>query len=213
MGPFRGSSPSHIEPRGASVCLRSAELRGPGGSLMDLLDRAEDHRRGALDGPAHQVPWAVTVMYLGKPPVDRHGLAIRAGSHVAASRHAGRYVRCGAELGTQDIGESAFTGFDDGAGVVGDQSGQHGIGVLGVAKVPGAVELMQARSGEAGGSRCRAATRRLPADRRPRREPVPGSVLARRRPGRAPSGGAEAPGEVPGRAVAPTMPAYSYGPG
>ena len=47
--------------------IRSAELCGLGGSLMDLLDRAEDHRRGALDGPAHQVPWAVAVMYLGEP--------------------------------------------------------------------------------------------------------------------------------------------------
>jgi hypothetical protein len=28
---------------------RSAELCGPGGSAVDLLDRAEDHRRGALD--------------------------------------------------------------------------------------------------------------------------------------------------------------------
>jgi hypothetical protein len=36
--------------------IRSAELCGLPGSLMDLLDCAEDHRRGALDGPAHQVP-------------------------------------------------------------------------------------------------------------------------------------------------------------
>src|SRR5437588_3811146 len=84
-GPFRGPSSSLIEPRGASVCLRFAELCGLGGSLMDLLDCAEDHRRGALDGPAHQVPWAVAVMYLGEPPVDRHGLAVRTGGHVAAS--------------------------------------------------------------------------------------------------------------------------------
>ena len=48
-GPFRGPSSSHIEPRGASVCLRFAELCGLGGSLMDLLGCAEDHRRGALD--------------------------------------------------------------------------------------------------------------------------------------------------------------------
>jgi len=27
-----------------------------GGSVMDLLDRAEDYRRGALDRPAHRVP-------------------------------------------------------------------------------------------------------------------------------------------------------------
>src|SRR5947208_10772953 len=117
-GPFRGPSSSHIEPRRASVCLRSAELCGLGGSLMDLLDCAEDHRRGALDGPAHQVPGAVAVTYLGEPLLDPHELAVRAGGHVAASQHAGQYVRCRVELGTQDIGESAFAGFDDGAGVV-----------------------------------------------------------------------------------------------
>ena len=31
-----------------------------GGSVMDLPDRAEDHRRGAPDRPAHQVPGAVS---------------------------------------------------------------------------------------------------------------------------------------------------------
>jgi len=117
---------------------------------MDLLDCAEDHRRGALDGPAHQVPGAVAVMYLGEPLLDRYGLAVRAGGHVTASQHAGQRVRCGIELGTQDVGESAFVGFDDGAGVVGDQSAEHGAGVLGVAQVTGAVELMQAGGGEAG---------------------------------------------------------------
>jgi hypothetical protein len=91
---------------------------------MDLLDCAEDHRRGALDGPAHQVPWAVAVVYLGEPPVDRHGLAVGAGGHVAASQNAGERVRRGLELGAQDVGESAFAGFDDGAGVVGYQPAQ-----------------------------------------------------------------------------------------
>ena len=119
--------------------------------MMDLLDCAEDHRRGALDGPAHQVPWAVAVTYLGKPLLDRHGLAVRAGGHVTAGQNAGQDVRCGVELGAQDVGEAAFAGFDDGAGVVGDQPAQHGVGVLGVAQVPGAVELMQAGGGEVGG--------------------------------------------------------------
>ena len=114
------------------------ELCDPGGSVLDLLDRAEDHRRGALDGPAHQVPGAVAVTYLGKPLLVPHGLAVRAGGHVAASKHAGERVRRGIELVAQDAGESAFAGFDDGAGVVGDQSAQQGIGVLGVAQVPGA---------------------------------------------------------------------------
>ena len=90
-------------------------------------------------------------MYLGEPLLDRHGLAVRAGGHVAARQHAGQYVRCRVELGTQDIGESAFAGFDDGAGVMGDQPAQHGVGVLGVAQVPGAIELVQAGDGEAGG--------------------------------------------------------------
>ena len=69
--------------------FRSADLWGLGGCLMDLLDCAEDHRRGALDGPAHQVPRAVAVLYLGEPLLDRHGLAVRAGGHVAARQHAG----------------------------------------------------------------------------------------------------------------------------
>ena len=92
--------------RTASVRPRSAGLCGLGGSLLDLLDRAEDHRRGALDRPAHQVPRAVAGVYLGEPPVDPHGLAVRAGGHVAARQHAGQYVRCRGELITQDVGES-----------------------------------------------------------------------------------------------------------
>ena len=116
---------------------------------MDLLDCAEDHRRGALDGPAHQVPGAVAVMDLGEPPFGRHRLAVRAGGHVAARQHAGQDVWYRVELGTQDIGESAFAGFDDGAGVVGDQPAQQGIGVLSVAQVPGAIELVQAGGGVA----------------------------------------------------------------
>ena len=45
----------------------------------------------------------------------------------------------------QDLSKSAFPGFDDGAGVMGDQPAQHGAGILGVAQVPGAVECVQAR--------------------------------------------------------------------
>ena len=89
-------------------------------------------------------------MYLGEPLFDRHGLAVRAGGHVAAGQHAGKLLRRRLELQAQDIGESAFAGFDDGAGVMGDQPAQHGVGVLGVAQVPGAVELVQARDGKVG---------------------------------------------------------------
>jgi hypothetical protein len=41
-------------------------------------------------------------------------------------------------------------GFDYGARVEGDQPAQHGIGVLGVAQVPGAVERVEACRGQAG---------------------------------------------------------------
>ena len=70
-GPFRGPNgpgSSHHQGRPGIARFWSAELCDPGSSLMDLLDGAEDHRRGALDGPAHQVPWAVAVMDLGEPP-------------------------------------------------------------------------------------------------------------------------------------------------
>jgi len=88
-----------------------------GGSVMDLLDRAEDHRRGALDRPARQVPRTLAVMYLGEPLFDRHEFAVWAGGHVAAGQYAGKCVRRRFELMAQDVGESAFFGFDDGAGV------------------------------------------------------------------------------------------------
>ena len=52
---------------------------------------------------------------------------------------------CGArlELQAQDIDESAFAGFDHGVGVMGNQPAQRGVGVLGVAQVPGAVQGVQ----------------------------------------------------------------------
>jgi hypothetical protein len=53
---------------------QSAELCDMGGFVMDLLDRAKGHRRGALDRPAHQVSWAVAVLYLGEPLFDRRDL-------------------------------------------------------------------------------------------------------------------------------------------
>ena len=193
---------------------RSAELCDPGGLVLDLLDRAEDHRRGALDRPAHQVPGAVAVVYLGEPLFDRHEFAVRAGGHVAAGQHAGQCVRRRLELAAQDVGKSAFAGFDDGAGVMGDQPAQQGVGVLGVAQVPGAIELVQAREGKAGGvadvvqprggfqqigvraeNGCQAA--------------CPGGDAL----GRAPSGGEEAPAGAPGPAVRPRKPACSCGPG
>ena len=97
---------------------------------MDLLDGAEDHRCGALDGPAYQMPGALAVVYLGEPLFDRHEFAVRAGGHVAASQDTGQHVRRGIELPAQDVGKSAFAGFDDRAGMMGDQPAQQGVGVL-----------------------------------------------------------------------------------
>src|SRR5271166_3579088 len=61
----RSSAPAmtHIGWDRTAIGHRSAELCDMGGgSVINLLDGAEDHRRGALDRPAHQVPWAVAVM-------------------------------------------------------------------------------------------------------------------------------------------------------
>ncbi len=73
-----------------------------GGSVIDLLDGTEDHRRGALDRPAHQVPWAVAAMYFGEPLLDRHELAVWAGGHVTEGKHARKRVRRGLELAAQE---------------------------------------------------------------------------------------------------------------
>jgi hypothetical protein len=75
---------------------------------------------------AHQVPWTVPVTYLGKPLLDQHESAVRAGGHVTVGQHAGKVILCRLELGTQDAGKPAFFGFDDGAGVMGDQPAQDG---------------------------------------------------------------------------------------
>ena len=153
-------------------------------------------------------------MYLGELLLDRHGLAVRAGGHVTASQNAGQHVRCGIELGTQDMGESAFGGFDDGAGVVGRPVGTAGVGVLGVAQVPGAVELVQAGGGEAGGVADVAQPRggfQQPGVRAENRcqaaRPVGDALDVR------PAAGQRLLEEFPGGAVAPMMPVCSCGPG
>jgi len=64
--------------------------------------------------------------------------------------HAGKQVRRRLELEDQDVGESAFLGFNDGVRVMGDQPAQHGVGVPGVAQIPGAVERVQPSQGQGG---------------------------------------------------------------
>ena len=148
-------------------------------------------------------------MDLGEPLLDRHGLAVRAGGHVTARQHAGQHVRCRSELGTQDVGESAFAGFDEGAGVMGDQPAQQGVGILGVAQVPGAIELVEAREGKAGGVadvvQPSGGFQQVGVRAEPGRGPV------RRRPGRGTSGGEGAPAGVSGPVVRPGKPACLCG--
>jgi hypothetical protein len=61
-------------------------------------------------------------VYLGKPLFDRDEFAVWAGGHVAARQYAGQRVPRRFELAAQDVGQSAFARFDEGAGVMGGQS-------------------------------------------------------------------------------------------
>jgi hypothetical protein len=56
------------------------------------------------------------MMDLGELPFGRYEFAVWAGGHVTAGQHAGKDVRRGSELEAQDVGKSAFFGFDDGVG-------------------------------------------------------------------------------------------------
>ena len=89
-------------------------------------------------------------MYLGEPLFDRHELTVRTGGHVAVGQHARKLSRRRLKLQAQDLSKSAFASFDDGAGVMGDEPAQHGVAVLGVAQVTGAVECVQARHNKVG---------------------------------------------------------------
>src|SRR5271165_6127889 len=100
------------------------EAMRSGSPVLDLLDGAEDHRGGALNRPAHQVPGAIAIIYLGEPLLDRHNLTVRAGGHVAIGQHARKRVRRRLEFVAQDVSKSAFASFDDGTGVMSNQSAQ-----------------------------------------------------------------------------------------
>ena len=93
---------------------------------------------------------ALAFMDLGESPIDRDELAGRASCHVAEGQRAGKHARCRLELEAQNAGKSAFIGFDDGVGVVGDEAAQRGVGVLDIAKVTGTVQRVQARRGQPG---------------------------------------------------------------
>ena len=90
------------------------------------------------------------MVYFGESPVDVHGLSVWASRHVAEGQRAGKSLRRGLELSAQDVGKAALLSLDDAARVMSDQPAQHPVGVLDVAQVAGAIEPMQAGSGQLG---------------------------------------------------------------
>ena len=79
------------------------------------------------------MPRAVAVVDLSQAAGYLDLVAVGAGSHVAEGQRVGQRARRRGELAGQDVGEAAFFGLDDGAGVVRDQAAQQGSGVLDVA--------------------------------------------------------------------------------
>ena len=70
-------------------------------------------------------------------------MPVGAGDHVAVDQRVRQVVRGGLELAGEIGRETAFGGFVDGAGVVGDQAAEHRVGVVDIAEVAGAVEGME----------------------------------------------------------------------
>jgi hypothetical protein len=164
-------------------CLGPARLRG-GSSAW---------RAGST---GHQVPWAVAVMDLGEPPLDRHGLAVRlvvmsqqvstleSACGAARTRSSGRRrvrVRRLRRWRRSDA-RPAGTAWRRRAGR------RAGAGHRRVRAGPWRPDRAR--------SRCRAAMRRLPGGRRPRREQVLGCVPARLRPAAGEGFLEECPGEM-----------------
>ena len=108
-------------------------------------------RRGPGQGAADDVAGAVTCAGLGQALVDRHGLAVGAGGHVAVGQRVGQRRGRGPELAGQGGGEPAVGGLDDGARMMGDQPAQQVVGSLGIPQVAGTIERME--SGVADGWR------------------------------------------------------------
>ena len=129
---------------------RAWPLRRVGQPSPDARNGIGELGRRPSDSAADRIVCAVAGPDFSQALLNGYVLAVWARDHVAVGQHAGKRVWRGLELPAQDVGESAFFGFDDGAGVVGDLSAQHGVGMLGVAEVPDAVEGMQARGGQAG---------------------------------------------------------------
>jgi hypothetical protein len=129
--------------------IRVCGLIRSGGPAVDLLDGTEN---SAWRGGSTGSPGARGRSGAGsRRAAVRPARARRPGWWSCRSRSARwKRIRCRLELAAHDIGESTLVGFDDGAGVMGGQPARHGVGVLGVAQVPDAVECVQACGDQAG---------------------------------------------------------------
>ena len=105
---------------------------------------------GAGDRAGDQVCWPVSGTDVGQPLVDRHALSVRSCRHVAIDQRVSQVVWRGLELAGQLPGETSFSCLDDGAGMVGDQPAEHGLGVLDIAQVPRAIKGMEPGVGQPG---------------------------------------------------------------
>ena len=81
---------------------------------------------------------------VGQSLLDAHVLPVGAGGHVAVDQRVSEIARGGLELAGQVVGQAPLLGFDEGAGMVGDQAAHQVVGVLHVTQVAGAVEGMEA---------------------------------------------------------------------
>jgi len=94
---------------------------------------------------------AVPRPYLRQTVVNGEWVAVRARGHVAVGERFGQAARWERELPEQDAAQTAFLCLDDSAGVMGDESAKHVVGLLDVAQVPGSVERVKASVGQLGG--------------------------------------------------------------
>jgi hypothetical protein len=85
---------------------------------------------------------------LGNASFDVDWFAVRAGGHVAEGERAGKWLWGGLELAEQHLVQAALLSLNVCARVMGYQSAEHLIGALDVPKIPGAVELMHAATGQ-----------------------------------------------------------------
>lgn len=129
-----------------SVGDRQAEA----GLALDAAHGVDEVGLGEVDEAGHQVSGAVAFADLGEPASDGDGFAVGCGGHVAVGQCVAECLVGGWELAGERIGEAAFSGFDDCAGVPGDEAADDVVGVGDVAEVAGSVKRVKAGGGDLG---------------------------------------------------------------